>query len=158
MLEDQNIPMTADWHRPVATILDALGLDDVTLIGGGRGGCLVIRAAAFEHRVQRVVAYDIMSDFHECLTRQLPQAVRPMLVALEHMGALMDFVMNIASTKRAVIAWGIQQAMRVFGVKTPHEVLQAARAYRTDEVSSRVTQDVLLLAGAEDNYVPLDQL
>ena len=70
----------------------------------------------------------------------------------------MDVVMNIASTKRAVIEWGVQQAMRVFGVKTPHEVLQAARAYRTNDVSGRVTQDVLLLAGAEDHYVPLDQL
>ena len=158
MLEDQHVPMTADWHRPVAAVLDALGLDEVTLIGGSLGGCLVIRAAAFERRVQRVVAYDIMTDFHECLTRQLPPAVRPMLAALERIGALMDVVMNIASTKRAVIEWGVQQAMRVFGVKTPHEVLQAARAYRTDDVSSCVTQDVLLLAGAEDHYVPLDQL
>ena len=48
--------------------------------------------------------------------------------------------------------------MRVFGVATPHEALQAARAYRTSDVSSRVTQDVLLLAGAQDHYVPLDQL
>ena len=158
MIEDQHVPMTADWHHPVAAVLDALGLDDVTLIGGSLGGCLVIRAAAFEPRVQRVVAYDVMTDLHECLTRQLPQAVRPMLEALEHMGALMDALMKIASTKRAVIEWGLQQAMRVFGVKTPHEAFQAARAYRTDDVSRRVTQDVLLLAGAEDHYVPLDQL
>ena len=66
--------------------------------------------------------------------------------------------MNIASTQRAVIEWGLQQALRVFGVATPHEAFQAARAYRTDDVSSHVTQDVLLLAGAEDHYVPLDQL
>jgi len=32
----------------------------------------------------------------------------------------MDALMNIASTQRAVIEWGLQQAMRVFGVKTPH--------------------------------------
>ena len=158
MLEDQHIPMTADWHRPVAAVLDALGLNDVTLIGGSLGGCLVIRAAAFERRVQRVIAYDVMTDFHECLTHQLPQAVRPLVGALEHTGPLMDALMNIASTKRAVIQWGLQQAIRVFGVKTPHEALQAARAYRTAYVSSRVTQDVLLLAGAEDHYVPLDQL
>jgi alpha-beta hydrolase superfamily lysophospholipase len=158
MLEDQHVPMTADWHRPVAAVLDALGLDDVTLIGGSLGGCLVIRAAAFERRVQRVVAYDVMTDFHECLTHQLPQAVRPLVGALEHTGAMMDALVNIASTKRAVIEWGLQQTMRVFGVKTPHEAFQAARAYRTTDVSSRVTQDVLLLAGAEDHYVPLDQL
>ena len=158
MLEDQHVPMTADWHHPVAAVLDALGLDDVTLIGGSLGGCLVIRAAAFERRVQRVVAYDVMTDLHECLTHQLPQAVRPLVGALEHTGALMDALMNIASSQRAVIEWGLQQAMRVFGVKTPHQAFLAARAYRTDDVSSRVTQDVLLLAGAQDHYVPLDQL
>lgn len=158
MLEDQHAPMTADWHHPVAAVLDALGLEDVTLIGGSLGGCLVIRAAAFEPRVQRVVAYDAMTDFHECLTHQLPPAVRPFVGALEHTGALMDALMHIASTQRAVIEWGLQQAMRVFGVKTPHEAIQASRAYRTDDISSRVTQDVLLLAGAEDHYVPLDQL
>lgn len=70
----------------------------------------------------------------------------------------MDALMNIASTQRAVIEWGLQQAMRVFGVKTPHEAFEAARAYRTDDISSRVTQDVLLLGGARDHYVPLDQL
>lgn len=158
MLEDQHVPMTADWHHPVAAVLDVLGLDDVTLIGMSLGGCLVIRAAAFERRVQRVVAYDVMTDFHECLTHQLPQALRPLVGALEHTGALMDALMNIASSQRAVIEWGLQQAMRVFGVKTPHQAFLTARAYRTDDVSSRVTQDVLLLAGAEDHYVPLDQL
>ena len=158
MLEDQHVPMTADWHLPVAAVLDALGLDDVTLIGVSLGGCLAIRAAAFERRVQRVVAYDVMTDLHECLTHQLPQAVRPMLGTLEHMGTLMDALIKIASTQRAVIEWGLQQAMRVFGVRTPHEAFQAACAYRTDDVSSRVTQDVLLLAGAEDHYVPLEQL
>ena len=158
VLEDQHVPMTADWHGPVAAVLDALGLEDVTLIGGSLGGCLVIRAAAFEPRVQRVVAYDVMTDFHECLTHQLPQVVRPLVGVLEHTGAVMDALMNIASTQRAVIEWGLQQAMRVFGVATPHEAFQAARAYRTDDVSSHVTQDVLLLAGAEDHYVPLDQL
>jgi hypothetical protein len=35
--------------------------------------------------------------------------------------------------------------------------LQKIRAYRTAPISSRVSQDVLLLAGAEDHYVPLHQ-
>ena len=59
------VPLTADWHRPVAAILDALGLDYVTPIGGSLGGCFAIPTAAFESRVRRVVAYDVMTDFHE---------------------------------------------------------------------------------------------
>ena len=46
----------------------------------------------------------------------------------------------------------------MFGVDTPAQALAAVRTMRTDDVSSRITQDVLLMAGAEDHYVPLDQL
>jgi len=35
------MPLTADWHRPVAAVLDYFGLDDVTLLGFSLGGCLV---------------------------------------------------------------------------------------------------------------------
>jgi hypothetical protein len=36
--------------------------------------------------------------------------------------------------------------------------LSAVRGMRTDDVSPRITQDVLLMAGAEDHYVPLGHL
>jgi hypothetical protein len=71
VLEEQHLPMTPSWHRPVAAVLDALRLDDVTLVGVSLGGCLAMRAAAFEPRVTRVVAFDVLSDFGACLRRQL---------------------------------------------------------------------------------------
>jgi hypothetical protein len=64
VLEDQRAPMTPDWHGPVGAVLDALGLDDVTLVGISLGGCLVIRAAAVERRARRVIAFDVLTDFH----------------------------------------------------------------------------------------------
>jgi alpha-beta hydrolase superfamily lysophospholipase len=56
VLEEQHAPLTRDWHRPVAAVLDAFRLDDVTLVGISLGGCLAVRAAAFEPRVRRVAA------------------------------------------------------------------------------------------------------
>jgi hypothetical protein len=50
--------------------------------------------------------------------------------------------------------WFLGQGKRVMGAATPAEVFKAWRAYRTDDVSHLVTQDVLLLAGAADHYVP----
>ncbi|MEW2298158.1 hypothetical protein ABZ719_36655 [Streptomyces sp. NPDC006743] len=44
------------------------------------------------------------------------------------------------------------------GAATAAEVFKGWRAYRTDDVSHRVTQDVLLPAGAADHYVPLHML
>ena len=41
-LEESGLPMTPDWHKPTAAILDHFGLEDVTMIGVSMGGCLVL--------------------------------------------------------------------------------------------------------------------
>ena len=54
-LNDAGLHMTPDWHLPVKAVLDHFKLDHVTLVGLSMGGCLVMRAAAFEPRVARPV-------------------------------------------------------------------------------------------------------
>jgi hypothetical protein len=44
--------------------------------------------------------------------------------------------------------------MHVFGAHSPAAAKRATASYRTKEASALVRQDVLLLAGAEDHYVP----
>ncbi len=48
--------------------------------------------------------------------------------------------------------------MRVLGVKGPAELFAAIDSLRTDDVSPDVKQDVLLMAGCADHYVPVSQL
>jgi hypothetical protein len=48
--------------------------------------------------------------------------------------------------------------MHVQGVRTPAKFFEAVRRYTTLPVSDLVRQDVLLMAGSEDHYVPLSQL
>jgi len=57
-----------------------------------------------------------------------------------------------------VLEWGIAQACHVFGRERPAGAFRAAQTLHTRDVSERVRQDVLLLAGARDHYVPLSQL
>ena len=47
--------------------------------------------------------------------------------------------------------------MHVFGTDSPAQYLRAIARYNTASVSSRVSQDVLLLAGREDHLVPIHQ-
>ena len=47
--------------------------------------------------------------------------------------------------------------MHVTGTPTPAAYLHAIQRYTAAGISSRVTQDVLLLAGSEDHYVPVAQ-
>jgi hypothetical protein len=46
----------------------------------------------------------------------------------------------------------------VTGTATPYDFLRATTAMSTRKISDRVHADVLLLAGADDHYVPLAQL
>ena len=153
------LPMTADWHKPVGAVLDHFAVDDVTLMGFSLGGRLVMRAAAFEPRVSRVIADDILTNFTECFAYRLA-APQKALIGNAHRlpDAVVDALINRARSRNMFADWGIGNAEWVFGVDTPAKALAAVRTMRTDDVSPRITQDVLLMAGAEDHYVPLGQL
>ena len=158
-LEDGHLAMTHEWHRPVKAVLDHFGLDDVTLIGVSLGGGLAMRAAAYEPRVKRVVADDILTDFFETVVRQLSAAVRTELSLLLEAGAaaVVNTLLERSMRHSLVAAWGIRQGMHVTGTATPYEFLKWTQRMRTDDVSPLVEQDVLLLGGAEDHYVPVHQ-
>jgi alpha-beta hydrolase superfamily lysophospholipase len=157
---DAGTPMTPDWHLPVAAVLDYFGLNDVTLMGFSLGGCLVLRAAAREPRVSRVIAFDIMTDLFECVTRS------PAGVALGSLGAnadripppVIDAAFEAIGKVDLLTEWAFKQAKRVMGVTTPSEALTVWQEFRTDDLAPLVTQPVLLMAGTKDHYVPLHQL
>lgn len=159
-LEDSRLPMTTAWERPVSAILDHFDLHEVTLIGISLGGGLAIRAAAYEPRIRRVVALDVLDDFLECLGRQAGPGATPALRLLlaARAKAIVNLAARIAAASKPIAAWGIHQGMRVTGTSSPYDFFQAARNLSTHSVSERVTADVLLLAGAEDHYVPIHQL
>ncbi len=57
-----------------------------------------------------------------------------------------------------IAEWGVQLGMRATGTHSPFEFFEAVAQYRTADISAAVHQDVLLLAGGEDHYVPTSQL
>ncbi len=158
-LFDSGLPMTHEWEKPVAAVLNHFGLRDVTLIGLSMGGYFAIRSAAFESRVQRVIAYNVFFDSFDCNLRQMRTSIRLLLLVLLRLR--LDFLVNAlvrrAASRSMVIGWGLHHAMHVTGTTTPATYLHAIQRYTTAEVSSRVAQDVLLLAGSEDHYVPVQQ-
>ena len=158
-LNEGGLPMTAEWHKPVKAVLDYFVLNRVALAGLSMGGCLVVRAAAFEPRVERVVAYDILTDFLDVNLRQVSPLLRGLMKAQLslHAAAVVNAVVKRVAHGSPVAEWGIQQGMHVTGTSTPYEFLQRIRQFQTVDVSARITQDVLLLAGSDDHYVPPEQ-
>ncbi|MDF1495235.1 alpha/beta hydrolase [Caproiciproducens sp. CPB-2] len=160
VLEECNMPMIPEWEKPVHTLLDYFKLNDVTLIGVSLGGCLALRAAAYEKRVKRVIAFDVLADFFEVLLRQMDDSLREKArYAVLHGRRLeINTAVDLMMKKSLVVEWGIRQGMHVMGSDSPYDFLHKTLSYNTAEISPLITQDVLLLAGQDDHYVPVHQL
>lgn len=159
-LEDYGLTLIPEWERPVAAVLDHYGLDDVAAVGISLGGGLAIRAAAFEPRITRTVAFDILDDEFEVIARSIGKGVRIPLRALLTGRArrLVNAVAAWSVAREPITEWGLQQGMHITGTETPHDFLRSTLAVSTRKISHRIRGDVLLLAGADDHYVPLAQL
>ena len=151
--------MTAAWHKPVSAVLDYFEVEGVTLVGLSLGGCLALRAATSEPRVERVVAYDVLTNFLDVILRQTHVLLRGMLKVLLRLRAvgIVNWVVERVARKSPVVQWGIEQGMQVTGTRSAFEFLQMTEQFQTRDISASVGQDVLLLAGSGDHYVPMEQ-
>ena len=158
-LNEAGLPMTAEWHKPVKAVLDYFQVNHVTLIGLSMGGGLVFRAAAFEPRVDRVIAYDIFTDFLDVNLRQVNPLQRRLLTVMLNLraAAVVNAMVARVAKKSPVAEWGIAEGMHVTGTSSPYEFFRKAKQFHTADVSTLIKQDVLLLAGSEDHYVPTEQ-
>jgi len=159
-LELAHLTMSPEWQKPVKAMLDFFHLDAVTLMGFSLGGGLVIRAAAFEPRVRRVIAYDIMTNGLECFLRPLPPHAQKELLGWIDTGneGAVDKFFADAMAKSLLLDWMMKLAMHNSGQRTPYASLKHYQKYETGSISSLLAQDVLLMAGAEDHYIPVHQL
>lgn len=158
-LEESGLPMTPDWHRPVKIVLDHFGLDDVTLVGVSMGGCLVLRAAALEPRVKRAVAYDVLYDNSDMWFGRLDPPVRALirgLLAARARGVL-DALVSRAASRSMGLEWAVRQGMHLAGATSFYDYLRAIERFTTRDISPLVKQHVLVMAGAGDWAIPLDQ-
>jgi pimeloyl-ACP methyl ester carboxylesterase len=156
-LNDAGLHMTAEWHEPVKAVLDYFKLDHVTLAGLSMGGCLVMRAAAFEARVDRVVAYDVYPDALDTNLRQVNPLLRGLLKVLLKLRAtaVVNAMAKQVAKTSPVAEWGIEEGMHVTGTSSPYEFFRNTKQFTTTDVSALIKQDVLLLAGSEDHLVPM---
>jgi pimeloyl-ACP methyl ester carboxylesterase len=153
------IPMTHEWEKPVTAVLDYIGAENVTLLGISLGGYLAIRAASLEKRIQRVIADDVMLDFFACVTSRrgkIAAYVIKSLIKLRLAFAL-NAVARLLMKRDLYSQWGISQGMHVMGCKTPYEFFFKLKQYNGYAASSQITGDVLIMAGTEDHFVPMEQ-
>ena len=104
---------THEWERPVKAVLDFFHLDDVTIIGASLGGMRAPRAAAFEQRIQRVIAWSIFPNFRVViLSASSPANGRRVKLAkwlLDHnCRGIINAVFGRLAKKDEMIRWGLE--------------------------------------------------
>lgn len=159
-LRTSNLHMPYDWEKPVSAILDYYDIESCTLIGMSLGGYLAPRAAAFERRIKRLVAWGAMFDFFEVYRQRLGEPKFKVLRGLLNMklSGIVDQLITRAREKEGILDWAVSHGMHVSGTQSPFEFLQWVRTLNLRDCAHLIDQDVLLIMGAEDHLVPPNQL
>lgn len=158
-LKVYGLPMTHQWEKPVSCVLDYLDIDECTLIGISLGGYLATRAAAFEPRIKRVVADDVLEDFFGCISNRLGRKKSTLIKWLLRwrLKSLTNRLLDTAAQKDVVTAWALEQGKHVSGTDCAYSYLKWTQLLNTRDVSHRLKQDYLLLAAQSDHLVPIEQ-
>ncbi|MBR1146648.1 S9 family peptidase [Bradyrhizobium sp. AUGA SZCCT0431] len=161
VLRDQGLPFTHEWEKPVKAVVDAFLADHqrpekMVLIGMSMGGYLAPRAAAFDDRFDGVVAYDVFFDGGAIAARYVPQIV----VWLDEHGfnSIVDLMVRAKAALSPGFAWAASNGMWTTGTKRPLDTTKAMQKYSLAGVAQQIKGDVLILAGADDHFVPIGQV
>ena len=143
-LRKYGMKFTHEWEKPTTAVLDEfLRTHDkpakIVLLGMSMGGYFAPRAAAFDERIDGVVAFDEASDLQEAVGRIVAAAKNPQAL------------------KNPDVSWAFGNAVWTMGTSNLDDTLQAFSGYKVAPVADRIRQDVLILAGTEDHFIPFHQ-
>jgi pimeloyl-ACP methyl ester carboxylesterase len=151
-LRKEGLPLTHEWEKPVKAVLDHFGLDKVTLIGISMGGWMCFRAAAFEPRIERVIALSIAFDYLQIP----PLPIQWLAKFLLRFPRLMDYFALLKMRVSYQERWGINNLMYITKLPSPFAASEVLLRFNgKNQHSDLVKQDVLILTGAEDHFIPL---
>ena len=139
------LTFTHQWERPTGAVLDEFErlhgeAAKIVIMGMSMGGYFAPRAAAFDERIDGVIAYDACFDVAE--------TIRPIVAALAS---------NPMALKNPDVAWSYKNALWTMGTRDLEETVQAFAPYTLRGVAQRIRQDVLILQGTDDHFVPFHQ-
>lgn len=139
-----------DWEKPTGAILDYFGVSDATLIGVSMGGYWSLRAAAFETRIKRVIAFPPVYDWMELAGI----FNRGLVEWLMNWRKVMNFLIRLKMTN-GKLKHTVNQALFLVQKEEPIEAVEWMLAMNKDHLHSElVEQDVLLIGGENDAFQP----
>ena len=151
----QGMHFTHEWEKPVKAVLDHFGLSDVTIIGISLGGYLAPRAAAFDKRITKVVAWSVFPCFQDVIVGMQKPAVQKMfyLFMKLHARPLINLVFGKKAKKEPVIDWGIKHGCYAYEAKDAYGYAKKLKLYDLEPVADKITQDMLIIGANQDHFI-----
>lgn len=155
VIREQGKHFTYQWERPVGTILDALQLDDITIIGASLGGMLAPRAAAFDGRIRRVIAWSVFPNFLHVAVAGQPAAVQKLMLWMlrRNLKGPVNVMMDKMMRREQTVDWAMRHGMYAYEAKSPFDYLKKLGDFQMLDIAHRIKQDILVLGAAEDHFI-----
>lgn len=156
----QGKKFTHEWERPVKAVLDTIGERNVTIMGASLGGMLAPRAAAFDHRIRRVVGWSVFSNFLDVPLSNLPTQFRKMIrwMIRHNLRAPINHILNRKMKKDPIVDWAIHHGMYAYDAATPFDWVKKLDDYKMTDIGPKLTQDMLIIAANRDHFIPIGLL
>ena len=152
-LRKYGLPLIYEWEKPTKAIMDYFNPVNSTLLGLSMGGWFCLRAAAFEPRIKRVIASGHAIDYMKSMNfifRKLH------LWSMEHCREFMDRMATLKFENREGMApWVVDHLKYITKKEKPLDALEIYVLMNEQNIHSElVKQDVLVLSGSEDHFIP----
>lgn len=155
---------TYEWEKPVKEILDYFKLDDVTIIGASLGGMLAPRAAAFEKRIKRVIAWSIMPNFLDVLLAASNDGGKKDIsgIAKWLLNHNCSFIINTVFKKKTkkseMVRWGLEHGKYAYEAKSAFEYAKKMNNYQMLNIADKIDQDILIVGANKDHFIPYSMI
>lgn len=132
----QKLVTRADYEKPVGAAVDwlqenpSVNKEKIGIVGSSLGGYYVSRAAAYEPRLKCAVAWGAIYDYHRVWVRRMQG--------------------------NGIVAAPRFQLMFITGTETMEAAVEKVKDFRVADFAGRITCPFLVMHGAEDQQVLMD--
>lgn len=155
----QKLYFRYDFEKATTAVLNFFSIQECAMVGISWGGYFALRSAAFDKRIKKAVAYDVLDDGLAVMTNAFPFLIRRLIqfdvthCKKEHVNNLFQKI----TTKSVLADWMVTQGKYITGTQTFFDMMKSLQKHTLKGLEKNLTQDILLLGGEKDHYIPKSQ-
>ncbi|MER0444277.1 alpha/beta fold hydrolase [Streptomyces sp. Edi4] len=156
VLREQQLTFRPDWEAVTTPVVDyALSRPEtdparVALFGYSLGGCLVARAAAYEHRVAALILDDGVLDFGAAFERGMPAEVITWIA--EGRDAQANAALAAAAAENTQVRWALRNGVWTLGAQSYADLVRRSRTYALEGHLGKIVAPALVLEAENDQF------